>query len=94
MNSQGQHIERTAFRKKLEAIRAASKKYMRTREALFAFPGMHAFARLVDAAIELHNAIDPEEKESLGTRIVYGLLRLALTIVGDITMFWKRRIRG
>jgi hypothetical protein len=84
----------TARRMKLAAIVSASKKFLRTREALFAFPGMQAFARLLDATIELHHAIDPEEKQSLGTHIVYRLLRLVLKIVGNVTMFYKKWIRG
>jgi hypothetical protein len=84
----------TAYRVKLAAILSASKKYLVTRETVFILPSLPAFARLVDATLELHHAIDPEEKESLGTRIAIGLLRLVLTIVGDVTMFWKRRIRG
>ena len=84
----------TAYRTKLDAIRSASRKFLVTRETVLVFPSMEAFARLIDAAIGLHHAIDPEEKESLGTRIAIGLLRLVLTIVGDVTMFWKRRIRG
>jgi hypothetical protein len=94
MNSQGQHLERVAFRTKLAAIRAASKKYLVTQETMSVFPNMQSFARLIDAALELHHAIDPEQKESLGTHIVYRLLRLVLTIVGNVTMFYKKWIRG
>jgi hypothetical protein len=79
---------------KLAAILSASKKFLVTRETMSVFPSMEAFARLIDAAIGLHHAIDPEEKESLGTRVAYGLLRLALNVVGDITMFWKKWIHG
>ena len=84
----------TAYRVKLAAILSASKKYLVTRETVFILPSLPAFARLVDATLELHHAIDPEEKESLGTRVAYGLLRLALNVVGDITMFWKKWIHG
>ena len=84
----------TVYRMKLAAILSASKKFLVTRETMSVFPSMEAFARLIDAAIGLHHAIDPEEKESLGTRVAYGLLRLALNVVGDITMFWKKWIHG
>ena len=84
----------TAFRVKLKAILAASKKYLIAQETMAVFPNMQSFARLIDAAIALHHSIDPDEKESLGTHIVYRLLRLVLKIVGNVTMFWKKWIRG
>jgi hypothetical protein len=78
---------------KLEAIRSASKKFLVTRETVFVLPSLPAFARLIDATIELYHTIDPEEKKTLGARIAFGLLRLALTIIGDVTMFWKTLFR-
>jgi hypothetical protein len=84
----------TAYRVKLDAIRAASKKYLVAQENMTVFPNMQSFARLIDAALGLLHSIDPEEKESLGTHIVYRLLRLVLKIVGNVTMFWKKWIRG
>jgi hypothetical protein len=84
----------TAFRTKLDAIRAASRKYLIAQENMSVFPGMQSFARLIEAAIGLLRSIDPAEKESLGTHIVYRLLRLVLKIVGNVTMFYKKWIRG
>ncbi len=66
MNTQRQRPERRAFLMKLEAIRSAGKKFLVTRETATLLPGLPAFARMIDAAIELHNAIDPEERGSLG----------------------------
>ena len=79
---------------RFNAIRSASKKFLVTRETVFVLPSLPAFARLVEATLELHDAIDPKRKELLGARVAYGLLRLVLTIVGDVTMFWKKWIRG
>jgi hypothetical protein len=79
---------------KFAAILAASKNYLRMQETMSVFPCMQSFSRLIGAAIELHHSIDPEEKESMGARVAIGLLRLVLTIIGDITMFWKKWIRG
>jgi hypothetical protein len=45
---------------KLEAVLSASKKFLITRETVFVLPSMEAFARLIDATIELHHAIVPE----------------------------------
>jgi hypothetical protein len=84
----------SAFRTKLDTIRAACKKYLIAQETMSVFPCMQSFARLIDAAIALHHSIDPDEKESLGTHIVYRMLRLALRIIGDVTMFWKKWIRA
>jgi len=79
---------------KLAPILAASKKYLIAQENMSVFPNMQSFSRLLDAALGLLHSIDPEEKESLGTHIVYRLLRLILKVIGNITMFWKKRIRG
>jgi hypothetical protein len=79
---------------KLEVVRSASKEFLITRETATILPSLPAFARLIDATIGLYHTIDPEEKGTLGMRVFFGLLRLVLTIVGDMTMFWKRRIRG
>jgi hypothetical protein len=84
----------TIYRMKFDAILAASKKYLIMQETMSVFPNMQSFSRLLGAAIDLHHAIDPDEEESLGARVAIGLLRLALTIIGDITIFWKMWIRG
>jgi hypothetical protein len=84
----------TAYRIKFDAICSASKKYLLMQETMSVFPNMQSFSRLLGAAIELHHAIDPEEKESVGALVAIWLLRLVLTIVGDITMFWKKWFRG
>ncbi len=75
---------------KLDAVLAASKKFFVAREAVLVFPSIPAFSRLIDAMIELQHAIDPEEKEPLGVKIASRLLLFALTVVGDVTLFWKR----
>jgi hypothetical protein len=75
---------------RLEAVLSASKKLLVPRETMSVFPGLPAFARLLDATIALHHSIDPDEEESFWTRIAIGLLRLVLEVVGDISMFWKR----
>ena len=80
------------YRTRLEGIRFASKKFLHTREAHLVFPSMAAFSRLIEATIELYNSIDPEEKESLGARLAYRILRLILTMAGDVTLFCKRLI--
>jgi hypothetical protein len=79
---------------KLEAIRSASKKFLVTRETMSVFPSMAAFARLLQATIDLHHSIDPDEKEPLWAWIAIRLLRFTLTVVGDITMFWKKWFRA
>jgi hypothetical protein len=78
---------------KLSAIRSASKKFLVTRETMSVFPSMAAFARLLQATIELHRSIDPDDQELPWTRIAIGLLRLVLTVVGDVTLFWKKWLR-
>ncbi len=57
------------------------------------FPSMAAFARLLRADIGLHRAIDPDGKKPLWALIAIRLLRPALTVVGDITIFYKRWLR-
>jgi hypothetical protein len=47
---------------KLSAIRSASKKFLVTRETMSVFPSMAAFARLLEATIELHRSIDPDDE--------------------------------
>jgi hypothetical protein len=49
---------------------------------------------MLSAALELYHAIDPDEKESFGRWLAYRLLRWALTMVGDVTLFWKKWIRN
>jgi hypothetical protein len=79
---------------RFEAVLSASRKFLVTRETMSVFPSLPAFARLLDATIELHHSIDPDEKGFFWARIAIGLLRLVLEVVGDVSMFWKRWIRG
>jgi hypothetical protein len=78
---------------KWEAIRFASKKFLVARETANVLPSMAAFSRMIDSALALYRVIDPENKESLGHRIAYRLLRVALMRVGDVTLCWKKWIR-
>lgn len=75
---------------KLDAIRSASKKFLVARETVFVLPSLQAFSRLLDATIELHHAMVPEGSERLAAIVAFGLWRLVLTTVGDVTMFCKR----
>jgi hypothetical protein len=77
----------------LSAIRSASKKFLVTRETANIRPSFPAFARLLEAQIDLHRSIDPNDEEFLWTRIAIRLLRFALEVVGDVTMFWKKWFR-
>jgi len=83
----------TTYRMKFDAIRAASKKFLVMRETATVLPSMPAFARMIGAAIDLYHSVDPDEKESFGRRLAYRLLRWALTLVGDVTLCWKKWIR-
>ena len=74
---------------KLDAIRSASKRFLVARETQLVLPSLPAFARLLEATIELHHAMVREGKESVSAVIAFRLWRSALTIVGDITLFWK-----
>ncbi len=84
----------TVYRTRLDAIISASQRFLVMRETATVLPSMPAFARMIDAAIDLYHSVDPDEKESFGRRMAYRLLRITLSKVGDVTMFWKRRIRG
>jgi hypothetical protein len=78
---------------KLEAIRSASKKFLRTRETFYIFPDMKGFALLVDATVELYEAFDPEGQKSRGVLIAFALWRQVLTIVSDVTRRWNKWTR-
>jgi hypothetical protein len=65
---------------KFDAVRSASRKFLVTRETMSVFPSLPAFARLLEADIGLHRAIDPDEKKPLWALIAIRLLRL--TVVG------------
>lgn len=75
---------------KLEPILSASKKFLRTRETMYVFPSMQAFARLVDATLELHKSFVPEGTSSNSALIAYAIWRLVLTTMGDVTRFWNK----
>ena len=75
---------------KFETVMSASRKFLVTRETMSVFPSLPAFARLLEATIDLHHAMVQEGKETVSAVIAFRLWRLALTIVGDVTLFWKR----
>jgi hypothetical protein len=93
MNSRSEQSERQGRGVNWKAIRSASRKFLRTREAHLVFPNMQAFARMINAAIDLYHLVNPDEQKSFGRQMAYRLLKLALTIIGDVTLCWKKWIR-
>ena len=75
---------------KIDAIRSASQKFLTHRETMFVLPSLQAFCRLLDTTIELHHAMVPEGKESLGAAMAFRLWRVVLTIWSDAILFWKK----
>lgn len=78
---------------KFKGIVSASKRFLRTREAVHMLPSLRGFIRYVEAIIELHQLIVPEEPRWPGALVAFGIYRGGLVVVSEAVMFWKRWIR-
>ena len=78
---------------RFQGVMSASKRFLRTREAVHMFPGLRGFIRYVEAIIELHQQIVPEQPRWPGSLVVFGLYRGGLVVISEATLFWKRWIR-
>jgi hypothetical protein len=77
------------------AVMSASKRFLKTREAYWICPSLHGFSRLIDAPIELHQQILPENPKGLGwPGIAFVLYRDALIAISEIVLFWNRWTRS
>ena len=75
---------------KLDAIRSASKRFLVTRETQLVLPSLPAFARLLEATIELHHAMVREGKETVSAVIAFRLWRAVLTSWSDVSLLLRR----
>lgn len=77
------------------AVLSASKRFLKTRESYWICPSPHGFSRLIDANIELHQQILPENPRGLGwPGIAYVLYRDVLIGISEIALLWSRLTRS
>jgi hypothetical protein len=79
---------------KCAAVLSASKRFLKTQDAFWVCPSIHGFSRLLDAAIELHQQIVPENPKWPGPYIAYRLLKRVLISISKIVRLWNRWIRS
>ncbi len=60
---------------------------------MYVFPSLQAFSRLLEATIELHQAMVPEGSDHHAEQFVFRVWWVVLKIVSDVTLLWKRWLR-
>jgi hypothetical protein len=78
---------------KFKGIVSASKRFLRTREAVHMLPSRRGLIRHVESIVELHQQIVPEQPRWPGSLVAFGIYRGGLVVVSEAVMFWKRWIR-